>query len=918
MKLFEELEPALNTLLSASAQAALLVPLILLVQWAFKNRLAARWLHAFWWIVVLRLMLPFSVSSPLSLFNLADMAIRLDGSEYTGPSDNTLNQPMLGGNAASVGANSVNTRTGKFVVRDAPHQIPMVETPNEVAQAISPPVLSWNDYVLPTLGTLWALGVLALSLVVVRQSLRFTGRLRRSKQQVPIEAAELLNEPMGAMSVRRRIELIETDAVSSPVLYGLFRLRILLPLGFVERFDRDQLRHVLLHEVAHVRRRDIWANWLVTVLQVVHWFDPLVWVAFARMRADRELACDELALERGGEANGGEYGRTIVKLLEDLVRPTSMPGLVGILEDKKLMERRIKRIAKFKNGKRWSILALLLIAILGVVALTDAMPQVQDEKPLIESATLEMPRMTIQLLAAESEVPIGDAQVQANYFSAGGQMESYTIATDAEGLARLPKAASIDRVTGMNVFVIAKSFVPLVTSWSSAEGIPINYVYRLQPALMAAGTVLDEAGNPASNVKVNIGRHGFPNDGSKDRVDFHTRLTSTYSDSAGRWELPYLPSGTTNFVLYFNSTKYMATEVWVEMLDDLGKGTGINGIQKINLLGKNGLDSLKSTIYWGYTLSGKVVTRDGQSGWGPVPGARLREVHNWGGYQEKEVIADNEGAFKFVGLRDQPTLIVAEADGYSPALNSVPLQIGPNSVQFYMRKGPDLRGRVVDSSGLPIANVVVRTDTDNHGLRRYDWTGRTDSDGWFTYTNAPVDEVLIWIAADGFDSKREVPLRAGKELHRIVLSRRDDASVNTSDLSGIEFRLVEEVATLDTERKTIERLSRDSGKTIEQQIFVHKEAVMDAGDIERATVENDKVTGRPQIFVEFNQAGVELFTKITTTNVGRQIAILIDGVVVSAPHINEPITGGRGAIYGSFTREEAELIAERINEAASQ
>ena len=76
-------------------------------------------------------------------------------------------------------------------------------------------------------------------------------------------------------------------------------------------------------------------------------------------------------------------------------------------------------------------------------------------------------------------------------------MESYTFATDAEGVARVPEAESADRVTGMNVFVVAENYVPLVISWRSYE-IPTNYVFRLDPALLVAGTVYDELGNPVA------------------------------------------------------------------------------------------------------------------------------------------------------------------------------------------------------------------------------------------------------------------------------------------------------------------------------------------------------------------------------------------------------------------------------------
>src|SRR5439155_14936998 len=102
-----------------------------------------------------------------------------------------------------------------------------------------------------------------------------------------------------------------------------------------------------LHELAHLKRRDLWLNWLIALLQILHWFNPLIWFGFARWRADRELACDALALEAAGEGQNHEYGQTILRLLENFTHRAAAPGLVGILEDKRHLHRRIGMIATF-------------------------------------------------------------------------------------------------------------------------------------------------------------------------------------------------------------------------------------------------------------------------------------------------------------------------------------------------------------------------------------------------------------------------------------------------------------------------------------------------------------------------------------------------------------------------------------------
>lgn len=149
-----------------------------------------------------------------------------------------------------------------------------------------------------------------------------------------------------------------------------------------------KLRYIFLHELAHVKRRDMAVHWLATVLQVLHWFNPILRFGFRRMAADRELACDELALSQTNAHETRSYGETIIKLLESFAQPAPLPGLMGIIEDKNEMAQRITMIAKFKRRSRWSALALVLIAAVGLITLTDAETKKADESIATNSLTL--------------------------------------------------------------------------------------------------------------------------------------------------------------------------------------------------------------------------------------------------------------------------------------------------------------------------------------------------------------------------------------------------------------------------------------------------------------------------------------------------------------------------------------------------
>src|SRR5690606_8191191 len=108
-------------------------------------------------------------------------------------------------------------------------------------------------------------------------------RLRRDSHESPGELKGIMEEAARAVRLGSPPRLRETALVESPAVFGLFRPCLLLPHGFAERLEPHEIRHVLLHEAAHLKRRDLVVNWLMALAQAIHWFNPLVWLAFRQM-----------------------------------------------------------------------------------------------------------------------------------------------------------------------------------------------------------------------------------------------------------------------------------------------------------------------------------------------------------------------------------------------------------------------------------------------------------------------------------------------------------------------------------------------------------------------------------------------------------------------------------------------------------
>jgi beta-lactamase regulating signal transducer with metallopeptidase domain/Tol biopolymer transport system component len=348
--------------LQASWQASVLILLVLLAQGLFGRWLTARGRAVLWLLVLTRLLLPVSPGSVVSLFNFAKPEaaapvvvrwFRQEGRQERMP------------NVLSAGVEAPANPTPSTSEAGPPPATAIARTSTPWPARAEP--RRW-----PLAMGLWGLGGLVLGARLLWRNGRFAWQLRRCREATDPALLDVLAACRAVIAVRRRLRLVETDLVSSPALYGLLRRRLLLPVTMVGRLTREEWRFVLMHELAHLKRWDVTINWLMSLLQIAHWFNPAVWYAFRRVRQDRELACDELVLAKARCQENLAYGEAILKVLEYGSCPGRLPGLVGILETRAQIERRIRTIAKFNINSRSSAPAMVLLAILGLMTLTGA------------------------------------------------------------------------------------------------------------------------------------------------------------------------------------------------------------------------------------------------------------------------------------------------------------------------------------------------------------------------------------------------------------------------------------------------------------------------------------------------------------------------------------------------------------------
>jgi GWxTD domain-containing protein len=186
----------------------------------------------------------------------------------------------------------------------APRPAPVKRLANAAAGTLPPvaPKPFRAEDLLPWAAPIWMAGVLLLHLRTMAGWLAVR-RLRRSALAVPGPWQRRLAELADGVRLSVPVALLETVRVDSPVVIGYLKPAILMPLGLLAGMPADHLEAILLHELAHIRRRDYLVNLLQTVAENLLFYHPAVWWISGVIRAERENCCDDLVVAVRGDAH---------------------------------------------------------------------------------------------------------------------------------------------------------------------------------------------------------------------------------------------------------------------------------------------------------------------------------------------------------------------------------------------------------------------------------------------------------------------------------------------------------------------------------------------------------------------------------------------------------------------------------------
>lgn len=231
------------------------------------------------------------------------------------------------------------------------------------------------------LGIIWIVGMAAVTLYFAATLLSIH-KIKRDAFLVTAESEPDLYRQFSScvreLSLRQKVKLYASCDIQNPVSCGWLRPAVIIPQDLDIVSSEEELRFIFLHELQHCRHKDALLNLLVCVLEILYWFNPLIWYGFRQLQKDREIACDHAVIDHVGISERMNYGLTILRFARHAGQGVFASPLSGISSSASTTKQRIMEITEYRPAtalqrlKSAGIFLLIFLLLFGTSPLLSA------------------------------------------------------------------------------------------------------------------------------------------------------------------------------------------------------------------------------------------------------------------------------------------------------------------------------------------------------------------------------------------------------------------------------------------------------------------------------------------------------------------------------------------------------------------
>ncbi|MEQ1827235.1 MAG: M56 family metallopeptidase [Pirellula sp.] len=777
-----------------------MLPLIAVLPIAmFYRRASPARLHLIWFLGLCGCLILPLTSLVLPRWNFGVLPAKMTSEPVvTYPSLGSLETRLTPDSGSQSAVNQVRHNAQMNLTIDSPHPPVNSTAPTDIAapvatsdqdvQAKSTPRFECpSNPTIPTLLTIaWLVGSLLLGLRLVLLNLAVDRLLSECDSNEDPGWQELLRGCCSQMQIRHEIRLVFHHREIPPMVFGWLRPVIFLPESS-QQWSNDKRKLVVMHELAHVQRRDLATQMLAGLACALCWFNPLAWWASLEMRRLREIACDDLVVARTSQAS--QYAETLLSVAKSCRSPLVAGGIA--MSRSSHVGHRIGCIldtARRRNPFSSRSVLLLACLTIGLSALAGALgltTRAQEVKPAATEAKDDMKEvaietektMTVRVLN-ENDQPLEAAEVEVSVWEIEGK-KNYPhreFKTNENGDVRVPIPSKLNL---MRIWSSMTGYVPQFLNFAEGkhgEGkdIPDTFTFRLQRGNRISGKVVDDSGNPIAGAKVEVSVQGIDpiwESNASPVVNGHLAYgeDAAVTNDQGIWEVTNAPGPIANKDYTFGLVVTHPDYLGDSQRDELKDAQGVTTEQL-----RSGTASL--TLKKGIVLAGLITDAKGN----PVTrGIVIWNERPYGASGVNEAEIDSTGRYKTIQLAPGKRKITVVAPGFAPQQPEVEISHGLQDVDFQLEKGHPLKIRITDAAGTPLPKAYAQ-------IKEWRGTGalyshvhpsvltsgipdRADENGLFAWDWAPADAVKFSIQAKGY-STQQIVLIAKEEPHEVRLA----------------------------------------------------------------------------------------------------------------------------------------------------
>lgn len=348
-----------ENLINISLMGSVFAFIIFCIRPIIKRFFGPMILSCLWLILIIKLIIPYGPQSELSIYNIPDKLSRKITSE-----DLQINHSTTDNSQTIDNINFEKIPSDSNITTYSPP----IDTSFKPNSNISMKLLS----------CIWFFGFLIATFLAVMSYFKLLKIKSSMIYRLNKNNYNVLNNALNKLKIKSNIEILVVKNLNSPALCGVLSPKILIPINIFENMNDEDINYIILHELCHYKRKDVLIAWIIYLLKILYWFNPVIFFALNTMRKDCEIACDNMVISNFKNDENLNYGYTILKVFSLINKSNSIIGVSSIANNKKSLKERISMIGHNKKfGIKNIAVGVIVLLIISVLALTSGKSNVQ-------------------------------------------------------------------------------------------------------------------------------------------------------------------------------------------------------------------------------------------------------------------------------------------------------------------------------------------------------------------------------------------------------------------------------------------------------------------------------------------------------------------------------------------------------------